>query len=83
VTAALVTVQAGRILGQFQAVRLAAELGCEVAPHPELAGLVEAPNPAPGIRLLVGTADEIRAEARAALLRQRLACLGTLGTAPA
>jgi DNA-binding CsgD family transcriptional regulator len=57
---------------------LAAELGCEVAPHPQLAGVVEARHPAPGLWLLAGTPGEIRAEVRAALLREWLAMLGTL-----
>ncbi len=43
---------------------LAAELGCEVTPHPLLDGVVEARDPAPGVWLLAGTPGEIRAEMR-------------------
>lgn len=43
---------------------LTAELGCDVTLHPVLAGVVEAWSPAPGVWLLVGTPDEVRAEVR-------------------
>lgn len=43
---------------------LAAELGCEVTPHPLRSGIFEALKPAPGVHLLVGTPGEIRAEVR-------------------
>lgn len=61
------------------AAQLSAELGCEVTPHPVLAGVVEARNPSPGVWLLAGPPGEVRAETRAALLREFLACLGALG----
>ncbi|HXJ26560.1 MAG TPA: hypothetical protein VNH17_12705 [Streptosporangiaceae bacterium] len=44
------------------AAELAAELGCEVTPHPLLAGVVEARSPVPGVWVLVGTPEEIRDE---------------------
>ena len=62
-----------------RAAELAAELGCEVTPHPILAGRVEARDPVPGIYVLVGAPGEVRAEARRCGLLAWLGCLGTLG----
>jgi hypothetical protein len=64
VTGAWVTTEIRRMRGEFEAARLAAELGCEVTPHPELAGRVEARDPLPGLWLVIGTPDEVRAEVR-------------------
>jgi alkanesulfonate monooxygenase SsuD/methylene tetrahydromethanopterin reductase-like flavin-dependent oxidoreductase (luciferase family) len=55
---------------KFDADRLAGELGCEVTPHPELAGRVDARDPLPGLWLLTGTPDEVRAEVRAEAQRR-------------
>lgn len=63
-----------------EAGRLAAELGCEVEPHPVLPGVVEARDPVPGVWLLAGTPDEVRAAARREGL---LAWLRVLGRQPA
>jgi hypothetical protein len=82
VTAAALAGQAQRMRDQFEADRLAAELGCEVTPRPGLPGIVEAREPAEGVWLLAGTPEKVRAAGRAALMREWLACLGTLhGTA--
>ena len=62
VTAAWLAAETERMRDQFEADHLAAELGCEVTAHPRFAGVFEARNPAPGIWLLTGTPDEIRAE---------------------
>jgi DNA-binding CsgD family transcriptional regulator len=78
VTAAWVTAEAERLRRQIEADSLAAELGCEVTPHPCFAGLFEARDPAPGVWLLSGTPDEIRAEWRAAWMREWLPRLGEL-----
>ena len=78
VSAARLERQARRLRTAQEAVSLAAELGCEVAPHPELPGVVEARSPLPGIWLLAGTADEVRAEVRACGMREWLGMLGTL-----
>lgn len=64
-----------------EAAVLAAELGCEVTPHPALAGVVEARDPAPGLWLLAGTPDEVRTEVRRHGMREWLGQLGTLGRA--
>lgn len=72
---------AQRMRDRLEAHRLAAELGCEVTPHPELPGIVEARGPAEGIWLLAGTPVKVRAAARAAQMREWLACLGTLDSA--
>jgi hypothetical protein len=77
--AAEVAAEAGRMREQFEADTLAAELGCEVTPHPGWSGVVEARDPAPGLWLLTGTPDEVRAEARRCGLLQWLAVLGTQG----
>lgn len=60
---------------------LAGELGCQVTPHPELAGRVEAWGPLPGWHLLIGTPQEVR-EAVTAELRRRglLGWLNVLGS---
>ena len=78
VTAAWVQARARQLRAAQEAGRLAAELGCEVTPHPELAGVVEARCPVPGVWLLAGTPDEVRAEVRRHGMRQWLAVLGTL-----
>ena len=78
VPAAQVAAQARWMRGQLEAGRLAAELGCEVIPHPCVSGRFEARDPAPGVWLLCGTPDEIRAAWRQAWLQQWLACLGSL-----
>jgi hypothetical protein len=49
---------------RFIADRLSAEIGCEVSPHPMLKATFEARDPLPGVWLLAGTPDEIRAEVR-------------------
>jgi hypothetical protein len=48
---------------RLEAGALAAELGCEVTPHPLRTGVFEARDPWPGVWLLAGTSQEIRAEA--------------------
>jgi DNA-binding CsgD family transcriptional regulator len=63
---------------ELEAEMLAAELGCEVIPHPYFNGRFDARDPAPGVWLLSGTPDEIRAEWRRAWLQHWLTCLGTL-----
>ena len=78
VTAGSVAAAAQRMRGQLEADRLAAELGCEVSPHPGLRGIVEARNPAENVWILAGTPDSVRAGARAAQLRQWLGQLGSL-----
>ncbi len=64
-----------------EAARLTDELGCEVEAHPLRPGVVVVRKPAPGVWLLEGPPGEVRAEVRAAMLREFLACLGTLGRA--
>jgi hypothetical protein len=68
-----------------EAGQLAAELGCEVIPHPVLPGVIEAHRPAPGVFVIAGTPESVRAQAhadqrvvRAAKLREWLPFLGTL-----
>jgi hypothetical protein len=78
VTAAWVAAEAARMRGQHEARLLADELGCEVTPHPERPGVVEAREPSPGVYVLVGTPAEVRAAGREAQLREWLAVLGTL-----
>lgn len=56
------TVEPSRV--PVTAAELAAELGCEVTPHPLLKGVVEARSPVPGVWVLVGTPGEILAEVR-------------------
>lgn len=68
-----------RLRDRFEADRLAAELGCEVTPHPELAGRVEAWNALPGLRLVSGIPAEVRAEVRRCGLREWLSVLGSQG----
>ncbi|HEY0932449.1 MAG TPA: hypothetical protein VGD91_01795 [Trebonia sp.] len=68
-----------RLRDEFAASRLAAELGCEVTAHPELTGRVEAWDPLPGLRLVMGTPDDVRAEVRRDGLRGWLAVLGRQG----
>lgn len=77
--AAEVAAEAGRMREQFEADTLAAELGCEVTPHPGWSGVVDARDPAPGLWLLTGTPDEVRAEVRRCELREWIAVLGTQG----
>jgi hypothetical protein len=79
VTAAWLATEAQRMRGQLEAHWLAAELCCEVTPHPKLSGIVEARRSAEGVWLLAGTSAKVRAAARAAQMREWLACLGTLG----
>jgi hypothetical protein len=79
VTAAWLAAETERMRDQFEADRLAAELGCKVTLHPRFVGLFEARDAAPGVWLLSGTADEIRAEWRAAWLRVWLGVLGSQG----
>jgi hypothetical protein len=67
--------------GRFEADKLAGELGCEVTVHPELAGVVEARG-LPGVWLLAGSPEKVRAGGRKAQMREWLACLGTLRIAP-
>lgn len=73
---------AARRRGRVEADCLAAELGCEVTPHPERPGVVEARGPSPGVYVLVGTPAEVRAAGREGQLRQWLAVLGTLAGRP-
>ncbi|HEY0935869.1 MAG TPA: hypothetical protein VGD91_19285 [Trebonia sp.] len=68
-----------RLRDKFAADRLAAELGCEVTAHPRLAGRVEAWDPLPGLRLVTGTPEDVRAEVRRDGLRGWLAVLGRQG----
>ena len=49
------------------------------ARDPQLAGRVEAWNPLPGLRLVIGTPDAVRAEVRRDGLRGWLAVLGRQG----
>jgi hypothetical protein len=84
--AARVAAEAQRMRDGLEARSLARELGCEVTAHPELAGRVEAWDPLPGLTLLIGTPDEVRAEVvacraedRARLLRLWLSVLGSQG----
>jgi hypothetical protein len=60
---ALTAERIARVQRQFTADRLAAELGCDVTPHPYLGGAFEARDPMPGVWLLMGTPEELRAEA--------------------
>jgi DNA-binding CsgD family transcriptional regulator len=78
VTAGQLTAEAGRMRDQLEARMLRDELGCEVTPHPRFIGIFDAREPAPGVWLLTGTPDELRAEWRAAWLRESLKHLGTL-----
>lgn len=78
VTAAWLEAETERMRDQLEADHLAAELGCEVTPHPRFAGLFEARDPTPSVWLLSGTADEIRQEWRATLMREWLPYLGKL-----
>jgi hypothetical protein len=64
-----------------EAARLADELGCEVDAHPLRPGVVVARKPTPAVWLLEGPPEEVRTEVRAAMLREFLACLGTLAQA--
>ena len=79
VTPEWLAAEAERLRDQNEADRLAAELGCEVMPDPHFAGRFEARDPAPGVWLLSGLPDEIRAEWRKAWLREWVTSyLGTL-----
>jgi DNA-binding CsgD family transcriptional regulator len=78
VTAEQLAAEAEWMRDQLEANRLAAELGCEVISHPLRAGIFDARGPAPGVWLLSGTPDELRAEWRTAWLREWLKYLGTL-----
>ena len=80
-TAAAVAAQAEWLRDQLEADRLAAELGCEVTLHPHFTGRFEARDAAPGLWLVCGTPDEIRAEWRKAWLREWLPYLGSLDRA--
>ena len=51
-----------RLRNRIAAARLSAELGCEVTPNPDFPGTFDARDPAPGVWLLTGTLDELRAE---------------------
>jgi hypothetical protein len=82
VTAAALVAEAERMRDQFEADCLAAEIGCEVTLHPRFAAVFVVRKPAPGLWLLAGTPDEIRAEWRAAWLRAWLGVLGTQGPRP-
>lgn len=82
VTAASLAAETEWMRDRFEADRLAAELGCEVTPHPRFAGIFEARDPAPGVWLLTGSQDEIRSEWRAAWLRVWLVRLGSQKSPP-
>jgi hypothetical protein len=82
VTGVWLAAETERIRNQFEAYRLAAELGCEVISHPRRAGIFDVRDPAPGVWLLSGTPDELRAEWRAVWLREWLKCLGKLKHPP-
>jgi hypothetical protein len=81
--AARVVAQAQRMRDGLEAGMLAGELGCQVTPHPELAGRVEAWEPLPGWHLLIGTPEEVRravaAERRRRALLVWLKVLGSQG----
>jgi DNA-binding transcriptional regulator YhcF (GntR family) len=62
VTAAEVAAETEWMRDRFEAGCLAADLGCEVTAHPRFAGVFEARDPAPGVWLLTGRPEEIRAE---------------------
>jgi hypothetical protein len=70
---------ARRMRNRIAAARLSAELGCEVTPNPDFPGTFDARDPAPGVWLLTGTLDELRAETRRAGLLAWLAVLGRQG----
>jgi hypothetical protein len=83
VTGAWVAAEAQRMRDGLEAACVAADLGCEVTAHPELAGRVEAWEPLPGWRLLIGTPQEVRravvAERRRRALLMWLNVLGSQG----
>jgi DNA-binding CsgD family transcriptional regulator len=78
VTAAEIAAEAQWMRDQAEADRLADELGCEVTLHLRFAAVFEACDLAPGVWLVSGTPDEIRAEWRAAWMREWLPFLGKL-----
>jgi hypothetical protein len=81
--AAWVAAEAQRMRDGLEARCVAADLGCEVTAHPELVGRVEAWDPLPGWRLLIGTPQEVRtavaAERRGRGLLTWLNVLGSQG----
>lgn len=81
VTAAWLERRARLLRGVSDADALGRELGCEVTPHPELAGRVEAWDPLPGLRLVIGTPGEVRDGVREHGLREWLSVLGKQGRA--
>lgn len=78
-----VAAEAQRMRDGLEAGCLAADLGCEVSAHPELAGRVEAVDPLPGWRVLIGTPQQVRvavaAEVRRRGLLMWLSVLGSQG----
>jgi hypothetical protein len=68
-----------RLRNRIAAARLAAEFSCDLIPNPDFAGTFDARDPLPGLWLLTGTPDEIRAEVRRHELREWLAVLGRQG----
>ena len=79
VTAASVAAEAEWLRDQAEARQLAAELGCEVTPHPRFAGVFEVDDRELGLYLQSGEPGEIRAEVRRHGLLVWLAVLGRQG----
>jgi hypothetical protein len=79
VSAEQLAAEAEWLRDQAEADRLAAELGCEVAPHPRYAGVFEVDDRELGLVLLSDAPDEIRAEVRRHGLLAWLAVLGRQG----
>lgn len=76
-----VAAEAQKMRDGLEAGMLAGDLGCEVTPHPELAGRVEAWDPLPGWHLLIGTPQEVRRAVTAELrCRGLLMWLNVLGS---
>ena len=79
VTAEWLARQARLLRGVSDADALGRELGCEVTPHPDLVGRVEAWHPLPGLHVMVGTPGEVRDGVREHGLLLWLAVLGKQG----